>query len=66
VPVTAGRHFARNALPTILFASFATCAFGIWRMKGIRWFTASLMAIHELVIFSAYFVAGMSVTGDWL
>jgi len=35
-------------------------------MKGFRWFAISLMALLELPVFSAVFVAGMSVTADWL
>jgi hypothetical protein len=35
-------------------------------MKGFRWYATSLMALMELPIIGALFVAGMSVTGDWL
>jgi hypothetical protein len=47
-------------------ASFASCAFWVWRMKGFRWFAISLMALLELPILGAILVAGMSVSGDWL
>ena len=35
-------------------------------MKGFRWFAASLMALVEVITFAAIFVAGMSISGDWL
>ena len=38
----------------------------IWRMKGFRWYASSLTGLIELPTFAAMFVAGMSVTGDWL
>jgi hypothetical protein len=53
-------------LNAVLGASFASCAFWIWRMKGFRWFAASLMTIMEVPVLGAVFMAGMSVTGDWL
>lgn len=48
------------------YASLASCGFWIWGMKGFRWYATSLMALAERVTCSALFVAGMSVTGDWL
>ena len=48
------------------YASLASSAFWIWRMKGFRWFATSLMALIELPTLGALFVAGMSVSGDWL
>ncbi len=50
----------------LLYASFVSCAFWIWKLKGFRWFAVSLVALMELPIIGALFVAGMSVTGDWL
>jgi hypothetical protein len=35
-------------------------------MKGFRWYASSLTGLIELPTFAAMFVAGMSVTGDWL
>ena len=35
-------------------------------MKGFRWFAASSMVVIEIPIVGAIFIAGMSVTGDWL
>ena len=53
-------------LDALMYGSFASCAFWIWRMKGFRWYATSLMALMELPIIGALVVAGMSVTGDWL
>jgi hypothetical protein len=56
-----------NVWVDILFwNSFASCAFWIWRMKGFRWFAAFLIGIMQVFVVLAFFVAGMSVTGDWL
>jgi hypothetical protein len=35
-------------------------------MKGFRWYAASLMAMAQLITYGALFVAGMSISGDWL
>lgn len=58
----AGRYY----LDAVAYGSYASCGFWIWRMKGLRWFATSLMAMAELITFGALFVAGMSITGDWL
>jgi len=50
----------------VAYGSLASCGFWIWRMKGFRWYATSLMALAELVTWGALFVAGMSITGDWL
>lgn len=57
---------ADKALEVLFYSSLVSCAFWIWRMKGFRWFAASLMAAIECPIVGALFIAGMSVTGDWL
>jgi hypothetical protein len=35
-------------------------------MKGLRWFAVSVVALLEIILMGAFFVAGMAVTGDWL
>lgn len=57
---------ANLLLNLITVASFGSCGFWIWRMKGFRWFAASLMWMMEILVFGALFVAGMSVTADWI
>lgn len=46
--------------------SLGTAAFWVYRMKGLRWFGVSLVAVLQLIITGAFFVAGMAVSGDWL
>jgi len=53
-------------LDVVTYGSLASCVFWIWRMKGFRWYATSLMALAELVTWGALFVAGMSITGDWI
>lgn len=53
-------------LEAITYGSFASCGFWIWRMKGFRWYAVSLMALAEVITYSALFVAGMAVSGEWL
>jgi hypothetical protein len=53
-------------LDAVMYSSFASCVFWIWRMKGFRWFAGSLMVLMEVPVLGALFVGGMSVTGDWL
>jgi hypothetical protein len=65
-PARTVHHRADQALDFLFFASLASCAFWIWRMKGFRWFAASLMAVMQCPILGALFIAGMSVTGTWL
>jgi predicted membrane-bound mannosyltransferase len=55
-----------HCLDAITYGSLASCGFWIWRMKGFRWYAASLMAMVEVITYSALIIAGMAVTGDWL
>jgi hypothetical protein len=57
---------AKLYLGALTYGSLASCGFWIWRMKGFRWYATSLMVLAELITWSALFVAGMSITGDWL
>ena len=38
----------------------------VWAMKGYRWFSAFTVALEQWFALACAFVAGMSVTGDWL
>ncbi len=53
-------------LDAVMYGSLASCVFWTWRMKGFRWYAASLMTLAELITWGALFVAGMSISGDWL
>ena len=59
-------HGAEAALYVLSYGSLLSCAYWIWRLRGFRWFAASLMAVMECLFVGALFVVGMSVTGDWL
>jgi hypothetical protein len=48
------------------YGSLATGVYWIYRMKGFRWFAASLIGLQQLVLACAGFIAGMSVSGQWL
>lgn len=57
---------AKLYLDALTYASLVSCGFWVWRMRGLRWYATSLMAMAELITWSALIVAGMSITGDWL
>jgi len=59
-------HHGTPLIYAVALGSLASCVFWIWRMKGFRWFAVSLMTIAEIITWGAIFIAGMSVTGDWL
>ena len=50
----------------VLCGSFVSCIFWISRMDDFRPFAVILMATLQIPILMAWFVASMSVTGDWL
>jgi hypothetical protein len=56
----------RRCLDALSYASLASCAWWVWQMRGFRWFATSLMLLAEVVVFTALFISGMSVAGDWL
>jgi hypothetical protein len=56
----------RRSLDLLWYASIASCAWWIWRMRGFRWFATSLMLFAEVPVFCGLFIAWMSVAGDWL
>lgn len=57
---------ASLGIEILFWASFVSCAFWIWRMKGFRWRTACLVGLMQVFVILAFFVASMSITGDWL
>jgi len=60
------QSYAEAGNQAILWCSFASCAFWIWRMKGFRSFAGSLMVLVEVPVLGAIFLAGMLITGDSL
>lgn len=55
-----------RVLDALFYLSIVTGALWIYRMKGLRWLSASLVALQQVILVGAGFVAGMSVSGDWL
>jgi hypothetical protein len=53
-------------LDVLFWGSLLMGAFWIYRMKGLRWFAAGLVGLQQVVLAGAGFIAGMSVTGQWL
>ena len=53
-------------LDGLFYLSVATSGLWLWRMKGLRWLSASLLVLQQVILVGAGFVAGMSVSGDWL
>ncbi len=58
--------FADWALDITFFLSLALGLYWIYEMKRLRWFAFCFVFLVQLVLFGAMFVAGMSITGDWL
>ena len=56
----------RRCLDVLMYASFASGIWWVWRMRGFRWFAVSLMLLAEVLVFCGLFISGMSVAGDWL
>jgi hypothetical protein len=62
VPNVVGRW----CLDGLSYLSLALGCLWVYRMKKLRWFAISLVAVREILILCAGFMAGMSVSGDWL
>ena len=60
-----GIDAGRRWLDSLMYASFASCIWWIWRMRGFRWFWVSLMLLVEVPVFGG-FISGMSIAADWL
>lgn len=57
---------ASRACGVIGWLSLLTAGFWAYRMKGFRWFGISLVAVLQVILMGAFFVAGMALSGDWL
>lgn len=53
-------------LDMLTFAPLITGSYWVHRMRGLRWLAGSLVLLQEVVLYGALFVAGMSLSGDWL
>jgi hypothetical protein len=52
-----------NRAAILLCFAAAAGTFWIYRMKGLRWFACSLIALQDVLLLGAFFIAVMSVTG---
>ncbi|SRR5713226_1719946 len=52
-----------NRAAILLCVALAVGAFWIYRMKGLRWFAFSLIAVQYVFLLGAFFVAVTAVTG---
>lgn len=57
---------AEGALDAITCVSLALGVFWVWRLKGVRWIAFFFVALQLLFLYGALFLAGMSVSGDWI
>jgi hypothetical protein len=62
IPNIAGHRW----LEVLWYLSLGMSCFWVCWMKGVRWIGASLVALQQILILAAGFIAGMSVSGDWL
>ena len=61
-----GQSIASRACDLMGLLSIILAAFWVYRMKGFRWFAFSLVAVLQMILLGAFFIAGMAVSGDWL
>lgn len=57
---------AEGALDAITCLSLALGVFWVWRLKGVRWIAFFFVALQLLFLYGALFLAGMSISGDWI
>jgi hypothetical protein len=57
---------ASRACGLLGWLSLGTAGFWVYRMKGLRWFGFSLVAVLQVILMGAFIVAGMALSGDWL
>lgn len=71
-----GTTFEYNSEKSVSWPQFLNIALGIlhlpalgillWRLPGIRWFTAAVNFLIMWCSWWAWFVSAMSISGDWL
>jgi hypothetical protein len=65
-PHLQGNVMGERLLDGLFYISLVTSGLWLWRMKGLRWLSASLLVLQQVMLIGAGLVAGMSVSGDWL
>ncbi len=64
--VHAASRTANVLLDFVFFGSLLGALIWAWSMRRFAWYAISLLTLIELPILGALFVAGMSISGDWL
>lgn len=57
---------AEIALNVLTFLSLALGIFWVYFLKGLRWVAFCFVALQLLFLYGALFLAGMSISGDWI
>lgn len=67
LPIRPDQHrLQEHILYAIVIISLVTGCFWIYYSKGVRSLAAGLVMVQEVMLMGALFIAGMSVTGDWI
>jgi hypothetical protein len=71
-PAVSGRPYPKEnptghwLLNGLFYLSLMTSALWVYRMRGLRWLSVSLLVLQQVILVGSGFIAGMSVSGDWL
>ena len=65
-PLARENALADWSINALVLLSLVSCFFWVYRMKGIRCFAFCVLVIQEVFVLGAMFLAGMSISGDWL
>jgi hypothetical protein len=65
-PLPKANPVAEHALDVLFYGSVLCGALWIYLLKGLRWFAFCSIALNEIMILGGLFVAGMSLSGDWI
>ena len=57
---------AANSLTAIFWSSIAVSIYAGWRLRTVRSFATAFVLLSCWLLQSAFFVAGMSISGEWL
>jgi hypothetical protein len=57
---------AELSLEAVFCLSLAVGAYGVYRLRGSRWVATGSFLLIEWILQGALFLAGMSITGEWL
>src|ERR1700678_479986 len=60
------RSWPSYRIDALLLIQLPVSIWVVWLMKGYRWFSVFTVGLEQWFCLACAFVAGMSVTGDWL